>query len=92
MPPKRRFWSGSGSSLTSGALDVIRQRQSAVPADGPGTKYLIQHSAPSWRTSSSAWTAHFLSERHDAEDSKLFDAVPVVSNREGSIPSTRSIL
>ena len=62
-------------------LDVTRKLQSAVMADGPGGKYLIQHSAGSGKTNSIAWTAHFLAELHDAENCKVFDTVLVVSDR-----------
>jgi len=62
-------------------LDVTRKLQSAVRAEGPGSKYLIQHSAGSGKTNSIAWTAHFLSELHDAKNEKVFDSVLVVSDR-----------
>jgi len=62
-------------------LDVTRKLQIAVLKDGPGGKYLIQHSAGSGKTNSIAWTAHFLAELHDAEHSKVFDTVLVVSDR-----------
>ena len=62
-------------------LDVTRKLQSAVLRDGPGTKYLIQHSAGSGKTNSIAWTAHFLAELHDAKNQKVFDTVLVVSDR-----------
>ena len=62
-------------------LDVTRKLQSAVMADGPGGKYLIQHSAGSGKTNSIAWTAHFLAELHDAQHKKVFDTVLVVSDR-----------
>lgn len=67
-------------------LDVTRKLQSAVLADGPGAKYLVQHSAGSGKTNSIAWTAHFLAELHRAEPptgepKKLFDTVLVVSDR-----------
>jgi type I restriction enzyme R subunit len=62
-------------------LDVTRKLQNAVLADGPGGKYLIQHSAGSGKTNSIAWTAHFLAELHDAKKSKLFDTILVVSDR-----------
>ncbi|HRQ77527.1 MAG TPA: type I restriction endonuclease [Gemmatimonadaceae bacterium] len=62
-------------------LDVTRKLQAAVRTDGPGAKYLVQHSAGSGKTNSIAWTAHFFSELHDAEDHKLFDTVLVVSDR-----------
>ena len=62
-------------------LDVTRKLQAAVLADGPGGKYLIQHSAGSGKTNSIAWTAHFLAELHDAQAKKMFDTVLVVSDR-----------
>ena len=46
-------------------LDVTRKLQAAVLRDGPGGKYLVQHSAGSGKTNSIAWTAHFLAELHD---------------------------
>jgi len=62
-------------------LDVTRKLQAAVLADGPGTKYLVQHSAGSGKTNSIAWTAHFLAELHDAQHQKVFHTVLVVSDR-----------
>ncbi|MEA3211786.1 MAG: type restriction enzyme subunit [Chthoniobacter sp.] len=62
-------------------LDVTRKLQSAVLAEGPGGKYLVQHSAGSGKTNSIAWTAHFLADLHDAQDRKVFDTVLVVSDR-----------
>nr|WP_281721696.1 DEAD/DEAH box helicase family protein [Nitrosomonas nitrosa] len=62
-------------------LDATRKLLAAVLADGPGGKYLIQHSAGSGKTNSIAWTAHFLADLHDAHHRKLFDTVLVVSDR-----------
>ena len=62
-------------------LDVTRKIQVAVLIDGPGGKYLVQHSAGSGKTNSIAWTAHFLAELHDAQHKKVFDTVLVVSDR-----------
>jgi type I restriction enzyme, R subunit len=62
-------------------LDVTRKLQAAVMAEGPGGKYLIQHSAGSGKTNSIAWSAHFLAELHDAQHKKIFDTVLVVSDR-----------
>ena len=62
-------------------LDATRKLQAAVLAEGPGHKYLIQHSAGSGKTNSIAWTAHFLADLHDADNRKLFDSVLVVSDR-----------
>src|SRR5206468_2194361 len=50
--------------------------------EGSGGKYLIQHSAGSGKTNSIAWTAHLLSELHDAQHKKVFDSVLVVSDRK----------
>ena len=62
-------------------LDATRQLLAAVLHDGPGGKYLIQHSAGSGKTNSIAWTAHFMADLHDAQHHKLFDTVLVVSDR-----------
>jgi type I restriction enzyme R subunit len=62
-------------------LDVTRKLQAAVLEDGPGGRYLVQHSAGSGKTNSIAWTAHFLADLHDGEHRKMFDSVLVVSDR-----------
>lgn len=62
-------------------LDVTRGLLSTVLEEGPGHKYLIQHSAGSGKTKSIAWTAHFLGDLHNADDKKVFDSVIVVSDR-----------
>jgi type I restriction enzyme R subunit len=53
----------------------------AVLADGPGARYLVQHSAGSGKTKTIAWTAHFFADLHDATHKKVFDTVLVVSDR-----------
>ncbi len=62
-------------------LDATRKLQAAVLADGPGQKYLVQHSAGSGKTKTIAWTAHFFADLHDAGHKKVFDTVLVVSDR-----------
>ena len=62
-------------------LDATRKLLAAVLQEGPGGKYLIQHSAGSGKTNSIAWSAHFLADLHDAEHKKIFDSVLVVSDR-----------
>ena len=52
----------------------------ASNTDGPGHRYLIQHSAGSGKTNSIAWLAHQLSTLH-AEGKKVFDAVIVITDR-----------
>ncbi len=66
-------------------LDATRALQQAILEEGPGKKYLIQHSAGSGKTKSIAWTAHFLADLHktasDGDSVKVFDSVLVVSDR-----------
>ena len=62
-------------------LDATRRLVQSALVDGPGGKYLIQHSAGSGKTNSIAWTAHFLSDLHDAQNNKVFSSVLVVSDR-----------
>lgn len=62
-------------------LDATRKLRAAVLDDGPGGRYLIQHSAGSGKTNSIAWAAHFLADLHDEQDRKVFDSVLVVSDR-----------
>ena len=62
-------------------LRAVNRMVEAARAEGPGQKYLIQHSAGSGKTNSIAWTAHQLSSLHDAENNKVFDTVIVVTDR-----------
>jgi type I restriction enzyme R subunit len=62
-------------------LDATRKLVADVLAQGPGQRYLIQHSAGSGKTNSIAWSAHFLADLHDTANAKLFDSVLVVSDR-----------
>lgn len=54
----------------------------AAKAEGPGQKYLIQHSAGSGKTDSIAWTAHRLASLHTDDGQKVFDNVLVISDRQ----------
>ena len=62
-------------------LTVTRLLLKAVLEEGPGWRYLIQHSAGSGKTASIGWSAHLLADLHDENDRKLFDTVLVVSDR-----------
>lgn len=62
-------------------LDATRKLVAKVLEEGPGGKFLIQHSAGSGKTNSIAWAAHFLADLHDVEQQKLFQSVLVVSDR-----------
>ncbi|MCR8923193.1 DEAD/DEAH box helicase family protein [Dasania sp. GY-MA-18] len=61
--------------------DVVSKLVDAARTEGPGHKYLIQHSAGSGKSNSIAWSAHQLSAIHTAKGNKLFDSVIVVTDR-----------
>tara|TARA_R110001599_G_scaffold310115_1_gene517211 strand:- start:752 stop:4033 length:3282 start_codon:yes stop_codon:yes gene_type:complete len=61
--------------------DVVNKLVNAAKEEGPGQKYLIQHSAGSGKSNSIAWSAHQLSAIHTPEGKKLFDSVIVVTDR-----------
>jgi type I restriction enzyme R subunit len=62
-------------------LAVTRLLLQAVLEEGPGWRYLIQHSAGSGKTASIGWSSHLLADLHDEADRKVFDTVLVVSDR-----------
>ncbi|WP_375184293.1 type I restriction endonuclease subunit R [Aquabacterium sp.] len=62
-------------------LVAVKELVKYATAEGPGQTYLIQHSAGSGKSNSIAWTAHRLSNLHDAHDKKVFDTVIVVTDR-----------
>lgn len=61
--------------------DLVRKLVEASRTEGPGHKYLAQHSAGSGKSNSIAWTAHQLSSLYDEEGEKVFHSVIVVTDR-----------
>ncbi|MDA3903360.1 MAG: DEAD/DEAH box helicase family protein [Desulfuromusa sp.] len=61
--------------------DVVNRLLRATRSEGAGHKYLIQHSAGSGKSNSIAWTAHQLSSLYDAQGTKQFHSVIVVTDR-----------
>ncbi len=61
--------------------DAVTKLTDAAKIEGPGQRYLIQHSAGSGKTNSIAWTAHRLARLHDFDSKKIFDSVIVVTDR-----------
>jgi len=61
--------------------DVVNQLIDAAREEGPGSKYLVQHSAGSGKSNSIAWTAHQLSSLYDDAGEKQFHSVIVVTDR-----------
>lgn len=62
-------------------LDAVTKIASDVKGNGPGERYLIQHSAGSGKTRSIAWAAHRLATLHDENNEKVFDTVVIVTDR-----------
>ena len=61
--------------------DLVRKLLAATLEEGPGHKYLAQHSAGSGKSNSIAWTAHQLASLHDEQGTKVFQSVIVVTDR-----------
>jgi len=62
-------------------LQTVRRLVADARERESGKNYLIQHSAGSGKSNTIAWTAHRLSELHDANDKKVFDSVIIVTDR-----------
>ncbi len=62
-------------------LDAVRRLVEDARRQGPGQRYLIQHSAGSGKSNSIAWLAHQLSVLHDAMDERVFDSIIVITDR-----------
>ncbi len=63
-------------------LDAVRKLLHVSALAGPGSNYLIQHSAGSGKTNSISWLAHRLANLHSAEDKKVYDCVVVITDRQ----------
>jgi len=61
-------------------LDVVRRLLTDAARQGPGQRYLIQHSAGSGKSNSMAWLAHQLIGLR-GDGAALFDSVLVVTDR-----------
>ena len=61
--------------------DAVQRLEAAARVEGPGQKYLVQHSAGSGKSNTIAWLAHRLSNLHDDTDVKVFDKVIVITDR-----------
>lgn len=61
--------------------EVVQKLISDSHERGAGKNYLIQHSAGSGKSNSIAWTAHNLSDLHDAQDEKVFDKIIIITDR-----------
>ena len=61
--------------------EVVNQLINTTRAEGPGKRYLIQHSAGSGKSNSIAWTSHQLASLYDDAGQRLFNSVIVITDR-----------
>jgi len=61
--------------------EVVNKLIDTTRTEGPGKRYLIQHSAGSGKSNSIAWTAHQLASLYDDASQRLFNSVIVVTDR-----------
>ena len=61
--------------------DCVLRLEADARMNGPGRRYLAQHSAGSGKSNSIAWLAHRLSKLHDDHDKAVFDKVVVITDR-----------
>ncbi len=61
--------------------DVVNKLVTTAQREGPGHKYLIQHSAGSGKSNSIAWVAHQLSSLYGPNGTKQFHSVIIVTDR-----------
>lgn len=61
--------------------DLVRSLLSASRKEGPGHKYLVQHSAGSGKSNSIAWAAHQLACLYKEDGEKQFHSVIVITDR-----------
>lgn len=60
--------------------EAVTSLVDAAATEGPGHRYLVQHSAGSGKTDSIAWLSHRLA-RLQVDNAKVFDSVIVVTDR-----------
>jgi len=61
--------------------EVVNQLIQSTREEGPGHRYLVQHSAGSGKSNSIAWAAYQLANLYDDDGNKLFSSVIVVTDR-----------
>jgi type I restriction enzyme R subunit len=61
--------------------EVVNRLVQATLDEGPGRRYLVQHSAGSGKSNSIAWCAHQLANLYAENGTKLFNSVIVVTDR-----------
>lgn len=62
-------------------LDAVRRLIGHAKTNGPGSNYLIQHSAGSGKSNTIGWLAHHAINLHDAADQQVFNTAIIVTDR-----------
>lgn len=62
-------------------LQAVRHLIEAAQKDGPGTNYLVEHSAGSGKSNTIGWLAHRLASLHNAQNERVFDSVIIITDR-----------
>ncbi|HEX5499838.1 MAG TPA: type I restriction endonuclease, partial [Thermomicrobiales bacterium] len=62
-------------------LDAVRKLLADAAAQGPGRRYLIEHSAGSGKSNTIAWLVHQLIDLQSGDGRPAFDTVVVVTDR-----------
>ncbi len=62
-------------------LEAVRRLTALARREGVGHNALVEHSAGSGKSHTIAWLVHHLASLHDAEDTRVFDSVVVVTDR-----------
>ncbi len=62
-------------------LRAVRKLVGLARNAGPGTNYLIEHSAGSGKSNTIGWLAHRLASLHDENNQRVFDSVIVITDR-----------
>ena len=65
-------------------LELIRKLKQTVKEEGPGHKYLIQHTTGSGKSYSIGWLSHLLASlfRDRSDPHRMFDSIIVVTDRK----------
>jgi type I restriction enzyme R subunit len=61
--------------------DAVTKLVAAAREEGPGQRYLVQHSAGSGKSNTIMWLAHRLANLHNDADKKVFDSTFIVTDR-----------
>ncbi|MEJ7594369.1 MAG: type I restriction endonuclease [Planctomycetaceae bacterium] len=63
-------------------LRAVRKLVDLARSAGPGSNYLIEHSAGSGKSNTIAWLAHRLASLHDDNNQRVYDSVIVITDRQ----------